>query len=76
MDKEYFSKKLEGLVNEYNTLVETGERLRNDLKNIDNQTLQKLGAIQEVQKIINDINESENKSNTDKSVNTKSISTK
>lgn len=59
MDKEYFNKKLEGLVNEYNNMVETGERLRNDLKNIEAQTLQKYGAIQEIQKMISEINEKE-----------------
>lgn len=76
MDKEYLTKKLETLVNEYNTLVETGERLRNDLKNIDAQAMQKYGAAQEIQKIIAELNEAENKPDVDKSVDTKSISTK
>lgn len=75
MDKEYLTKKLEGLVNEYNTLVETGERLRNDLKNIDAQAMQKYGAAQEVQKMIAELNEAE-KPDTNNSVDTKSISTK
>lgn len=59
MEKEYFTKKLEELVKEYNTMVETGERLRNDLKNIEAQTLQKYGAIQEIQRIITEIDQKE-----------------
>ena len=63
MDKEYLNKKLEGLVNDYNTLVETSEKLRVDLKNIENQGMQKLGAIQEIQNIIKELENSENKEN-------------
>ncbi len=60
MDKNYLNNKLEGLVNEYNTLIETGERLRNDLKNIEAQAMQKLGAAQEVQKMIEELNDKDN----------------